>query len=102
MSSKVNNGPEESWNPLIFLEANQLKEVLNEKKNSFKSDLSQQNIFLKTDCVNEASGSSYIEIGNTKVLCSVYGPREIPRKDDYDFEIANLNCEIVKLSPWLW
>lgn len=23
----------------------------------------------------------------------VYGPREVPRKDDYDFKLANLNCE---------
>jgi exosome complex component MTR3 len=95
MSNKLNNGPDESWNPLIFLEADQLKEVLNEKKSGQKSDsgLEQQSVFLKTDCVNEASGSSYIEIGNTKVLCSVYGPREIPRKDDFDFKIAKLNCE---------
>ena len=26
-------------------------------------------------------------------MCSVYGPREIPRKDDYDFKIDKLNCE---------
>ena len=110
--SSVLNPPEESWDPLTFLDPKVLKKMIAEKGNSstmLDSDMGQmsmddddencpanltkQKIFLKTDCVNEASGSSYIEIGNTKVLCSVYGPREIPRKDDYDFKVANLNCE---------
>lgn len=26
-------------------------------------------------------------------MAVVYGPREVPRKDDYDFKVANLNCE---------
>ena len=106
--SSVLNPPEESWDPLTFLDQKVLKKMLAEKGNSSRildSNMEQmslddetcgnfkQKIFLKTDCVNEASGSSYIEIGNTKVLCSVYGPREIPRKDDYDFKVANLNCE---------
>jgi exosome complex component MTR3 len=90
MNKSNNNGPDESWDPLIYLAPNQLKEILSSKTGD---PTSTQNIFLKTNCVNEASGSSYIEIGNTKVLCSVYGPREIPRKDDYDFKIAKLNCE---------
>lgn len=102
-SSTVQNGPEESWDPLTFLEPVALKEIINDKKYkkidskldelSLESQNPQQKIFLKTDCVNEASGSSYIELGDTKVLCSVYGPREIPRKDDYDFKVANVNCE---------
>lgn len=86
----INSKDLESWDPLIYLKSDDLKEVISRKK-SLNTD--KQNIYLKVDCVNEASGSSYIEIGNTKVLCSVYGPREIPRKDDYDFKIAKLNCE---------
>lgn len=100
--------PEESWDPLTFLGQNDLKHLINEKKKESKQvDIKleemninsevvsnpKQHIYLKTDCVNEASGSSYIELGNTKLLCSVYGPREIPRKDDYDFKVANVNCE---------
>jgi exosome complex component MTR3 len=104
-SSTISNVPEESWDPLTFLDQKSLKELINEKKQqpyrieskledmSLDADNPKQKIYLKTDCVNEASGSSYIELGNTKVLCSVYGPREIPRKDDYDFKVANVNCE---------
>lgn len=29
----------------------------------------------------------------------VYGPREVPRKDDYDFKVANLNCEF-RFTPF--
>ncbi|RNA42059.1 exosome complex component MTR3 [Brachionus plicatilis] len=89
--------PDETWDPLVFLEPDCCQNLLeNRKKNLGKNEEntdSSQGIFLKTDCVNEASGSSYIEMGNAKVLCSVYGPREIPRRDDYDFKVANLNCE---------
>lgn len=99
--SSVINAPEETWDPMTFLEQDSLKEMIEEKKFNKKvnemslenSEDLKQKIYIKTDCVNEASGSSYIELGNTKVLCSVYGPREIPRKDDYDFKVANLNCE---------
>ncbi len=99
------NCPDESWDPLSFLNQADLKEFLEQKnkshieENEKKIDddnpetISRQNFFLKVDCVTEASGSSYIEIGNCKILCSVFGPREIPRKDDYDFKIGNLNCE---------
>lgn len=108
IKSSVVNVPEESWDPLTFLSQKDLGDLINEKKKETKQvdvkleEMSldngvvsnpKQHIYLKTDCVNEASGSSYIELGNTKVLCSVYGPREIPRKDDYDFKVANVNCE---------
>lgn len=93
------NGPEESWDPLIFLDRESLSEVIDKRKecmfdsNTDFKQISKQKIFLKTDCVSEASGSSYIEIGNLKLLCSVYGPREVPRKSDYDFKVGNLSCE---------
>ncbi|CAF0714057.1 unnamed protein product [Brachionus calyciflorus] len=102
MNRTAQSVPDETWDPLVFLEPNSLLEIVNQRKQNLDQDTehmdtdstnSKQPIFLKTDCVNEASGSSYIEIGNAKVLCSVYGPREIPRRDDYDFKVANLNCE---------
>ena len=103
-------GPDESWDPLTFLDKESLKELIDtklkpngnlydeENKNKMDQDgadivETRQNIFLKTDCVSEASGSSYVEIGNTKLLVSVYGPREIARKEEYDFKISNLNVE---------
>jgi exosome complex component MTR3 len=104
------NFPDESWHPLDFVESGVCQEEIskriqarhpanNEKQEAssleqkVNSDTNKQNILLKLDCISEASGSSYVEIGNTKILCSVYGPRELARKDDYDFKICNLNCE---------
>ena len=86
--------PEESWDPLAFLEPTTLSSHLEAKRQeSLLTENSKQKIFLKTDSISEASGSSYIEMGNCKLICSVYGPRDIPRRDDYDFKVANLNCE---------
>lgn len=84
----------DNWDPLLFLDSTTLSEYL-ESRQSRVGDLSdqKQKIQLQVDSVSEASGSSYIELGNVKLICSVYGPRDIPRRDDYDFKVANLNCE---------
>jgi len=91
-----NQLPDETWDPLTFLDQKPLEKLIEERKMmscGVDGVKDKQAIFMKTDCVSEAAGSSYIEIGNTKILCSVYGPREVLRKDDYDFKVANLNCE---------
>ncbi|CAN8003289.1 unnamed protein product [Ixodes pacificus] len=49
-------------------------------------------IFMKTSVVSQAKGSAYIEMGNTKIICSVYGPREIARRRDFTFK-GQINCE---------
>lgn len=35
---------------------------------------------LQTGTVSQATGSGYIELGGTKVLCGVYGPREVGKE----------------------
>lgn len=37
----------------------------------------------KTDTISQAKGSSYVEIKNTKVICSVFDPREIPHQNEF-------------------
>ena len=99
MSAKIKNStlngyyvPEETWDPLSFLEESQRKEYL--KSIQRGSDLFEMdNVCLKTGCVSEAKGSCYIEIGNIKVICSLYGPRDIPKRDELSYKLANLNCE---------
>jgi hypothetical protein len=46
---------------------------------------------LKTGIVSKAKGSAYIEQGQTKAICAVYGPREIPRRSDFSMR-GILNC----------
>jgi len=55
-------------------------------------------IVLKTGIVSQAKGSAYIEMGDTKVVCSVFDPREIPNKTGYCVQ-GELFCEF-KFAPF--
>ena len=46
---------------------------------------------MKTGVVKRASGSAYIELKNTKVLCSVYGPRPMGASQSFS-STGNLYC----------
>eukprot|EP01132_Coremiostelium_polycephalum_P008245 gene8245-10133_t len=70
----------------------QQQQLANSYKRKNRSDEQFRQIFMKTGIVTQASGSSYIEIENTKVICSVHGPRATPKTQL--FETAQLNCEI--------
>lgn len=48
---------------------------------------------MKTGVVSRAKGSSYIEMNETKIICAVYGPREVTRREDFSMK-GQLNCEI--------
>ncbi|SNX87090.1 related to SKI6 - Exosome non-catalytic core component [Melanopsichium pennsylvanicum] len=54
-------------------------------------------IFLQTNLVSSASGSSYVEIGDLKLACSVFGPRQVKGRQ-YSGK-AELNVE-VKFAPF--
>ncbi|EST08795.1 Exoribonuclease, phosphorolytic domain 1 [Kalmanozyma brasiliensis GHG001] len=54
-------------------------------------------IFLQTNLVPSASGSSYVEIGDLKLACSVFGPRQVKGRQ-YSGK-AELNVE-VKFAPF--
>lgn len=38
---------------------------------------------MAVDVISQAKGSAFIEIGDTKVVCAIYGPREIQRGNDF-------------------
>ncbi|KAG6417894.1 hypothetical protein SASPL_120091 [Salvia splendens] len=48
---------------------------------------------LKTGAVNSSSGSAYAEFGNTKVIVSVFGPRESKKAMMYS-NAGRLNCNV--------
>ncbi|ETS60178.1 hypothetical protein PaG_05719 [Moesziomyces aphidis] len=56
-----------------------------------------RSIFLQTNLVPSASGSSYVEIGDLKLACSVFGPRQVKGRQ-YSGK-AELNVE-VKFAPF--
>ncbi|ESW04267.1 hypothetical protein PHAVU_011G080900 [Phaseolus vulgaris] len=49
--------------------------------------------FFRTGAVNAASGSAYAEVGNTKVIVSVFGPRESKKAMMYS-DTGRLNCNV--------
>ena len=55
-------------------------------------------LVMKTGVVSQAKGSAYIEQGNTKVICAVYGPREVQKKSDFSLN-GQLFCEF-KYAPF--
>ncbi|CAI0429049.1 unnamed protein product [Linum tenue] len=49
--------------------------------------------FFRTAAVNAAAGSAYAEFGNTKVIVSVFGPRESKKAMMYS-DVGRLNCNV--------
>ncbi|GKV08319.1 hypothetical protein SLEP1_g19968 [Rubroshorea leprosula] len=49
--------------------------------------------FFRTSAVTSAAGSAYAEFGNTKVIVSVFGPRESKKAMMYS-DIGRLNCNV--------
>lgn len=54
--------------------------------------------FARTDMVSQAKGSAYLELKKTKVVCSVFDPREIMHQNEYS-TLGQLFCE-VKFAPF--
>lgn len=55
-------------------------------------------VFVKCGTVAQANGSVFFEVGRTKLVCSVYGPRETTRRRDFQLS-GQLNAEI-KFAPF--
>ena len=48
--------------------------------------------------LSKADGSSYLEMGNTKVMASVYGPREVAQQSQSEHDRAIIRCEYSSAS----
>lgn len=90
--TRRNCGPENAKSYILF----QKREYQLLQKSGQRQDGRQQEdirpIFMKTGVVSQAKGSAYIEMGKTKIICAVYGPREIARRRDFTFK-GQINCE---------
>ncbi|KAL1926827.1 hypothetical protein VTP01DRAFT_5473 [Rhizomucor pusillus] len=86
-------GPELSVQP-FFVDQEQAQQILdsNNKRADQRGVEDLRPIFLKTGLITQANGSAYIEAGNTKVVCAVYGPRQLKRAGFSSNGI--LNCEL--------
>lgn len=103
------NGPEVSVPYHIYSNLNDTSEKVKKYDLSERDDERANNdmrkIFLKTGVVTQAKGSAYIEMGNTKVICSVFDPREVPNRNGYceqgeiycEFKFATFSCQKRKI-----
>ncbi|XP_041975295.1 exosome complex component MTR3-like isoform X2 [Aricia agestis] len=57
-----------------------------------------RSLFARTDLISQAKGSAYIELKKTKVVCSVFDPREIMHQNEYS-TLGQIFCE-VKFAPF--
>ncbi|CAH2057186.1 unnamed protein product, partial [Iphiclides podalirius] len=57
-----------------------------------------RSMFARTDMVSQAKGSAYVELKKTKVVCSVFDPREIPHQNEFS-QLGQIFCE-VKFAPF--
>jgi len=90
-----NAGPEDSIDYKIF----QQKETKPQSiERSDRKDDELRRMFMKTGVISHAKGSSYLEVGDTKVEVAVYGPREIPKRSDFSMK-GILSCEL-KYAPF--
>ncbi|XP_019216321.1 exosome complex component MTR3 [Oreochromis niloticus] len=56
-------------------------------------------VFVRCGLVSQAKGSAYLEAGNTKLMCCVYGPRETDRKDETDMKCGRLTTDM-RFAPF--
>lgn len=85
-------GPESSQDYKVFSKKYSNKKVGGEKqRENGREDGQHRPIFLNTGIITKARGSAYVELGDTKVICAIYGPREIPRKSDFSMS-GILSC----------
>jgi exosome complex component MTR3 len=64
-----------------------------------RSDNHFRQIFTKLGVIDQAAGSSHVQIGQTKVVCGVYGPREGQRPGQEFSEEGQLVCDF-KFAPF--
>lgn len=83
-------GPEETKIPYSYVKQSEVQ-ALSEKRTDGRSPDTLRPIFLKADVISQARGSAYVEQDNTKVMCAVYGPREVGRREDFSMK-GIINC----------
>ncbi|XP_029991433.1 exosome complex component MTR3 [Sphaeramia orbicularis] len=94
-------GPEVSQSPSVF----QCKPAAALPSCGVRADGRQRDqldvrpVFVRCGLVSQAKGSAYIEAGNTKLMCCVYGPRETKRKDETDMKCGRLTADM-RFAPF--
>ncbi|KAK2913756.1 hypothetical protein Q8A67_002155 [Cirrhinus molitorella] len=97
VDTKRIRGPEESQSPLLFLSPDKAPKASSRQGVRGNGDV--RPVFARCGLISQAKGSAYLEAGNTKIICSVYGPKETERKDETDMKTGRLVCDF-RLAPF--
>lgn len=89
-------GPEDSIDYRVFMPPDDQLSPAKTRKDRKAGE--QRKIYPKMGVISQAKGSAYIELGDTKVMVGVYGPREIPKRSDFSMKGA-ITCEF-KFAPF--
>lgn len=94
VDTKRNTGPETSISPYSFCKLRGSKLLVDSKQQRYDGRHIDKirPVFLKTGVVSQAQGSAYIEQEGTKVICAVYGPRAVVKKEEFSMK-GQLTCE---------
>ncbi|XP_076880028.1 exosome complex component MTR3 [Brachyhypopomus gauderio] len=98
VDNKRVRGPEESQSPLLFLSPS-TGPTEPRSRSGARANADVRSVFARCGLVSQAKGSAYLEAGNTKIMCSVFGPRETDRKDETDMKSGRLVCDF-RLAPF--
>ncbi|KAI9010145.1 ribosomal protein S5 domain 2-type protein [Hyaloraphidium curvatum] len=102
MDRKRITGPEASVRPFISAPAaGSVDPVVNPDTGARRDGRGPEEfrpLFLKTGVIDNAAGSAYAESGNLKIICAVYGPRQLI-KSDANQSSGSLVCDF-KFAPF--
>lgn len=99
VDTKRIRGPELSQSPLLFVSPVSEVSSSSSSRQGVRGNGDVRPVFARCGLVSQAKGSAYLEAGNTKIICSVYGPRETERKDETDMKSGRLVCDF-RLAPF--
>lgn len=86
-------GPETSKNPRDFCPTAVLNlDDLEKQRPDGRDSTQMRQLFVQCGVISQAKGSAYIEMNQTKVICAVYGPREVQRREDFSLK-GQLTCD---------
>ncbi|XP_019618805.1 PREDICTED: exosome complex component MTR3-like [Branchiostoma belcheri] len=86
-------GPQDSRAPHWFGRQQETHQEAGGTRQDGRGDHDLRPVYLHTGVVSQATGSAYMEMGQTKVIAAVYGPREISRREEFTMK-GRLCCEL--------
>ncbi|KAL8597405.1 hypothetical protein ACOMHN_022314 [Nucella lapillus] len=91
-------GPENTQSPFDFEVKEVAQALIKGKRADGRAEGDHRPLYLKAGLLSQAKGSAMAEFGQTKVVCAVYGPREVARREDFSIQ-GQINCD-VKFAPF--